>query len=79
MTKKCKQSLLWYVAGMVVQIIAQILAKNNYMIHPVLFCLAAGFLIFVALGVGMFVAGEDVPVKEEPKPYSYYAEKEDTK
>lgn len=79
MTKKCKQSLVWFVSGMVVQIIAQIMAKNNYMTHPVLFCIAAGFLILVAVVVGMVVAGRDASIHEEPKPYSYYAEKEDTK
>jgi len=73
MSKKCKGSLVWFIVGMVVQVIAQILAKQTYMLHPVLFCIAAGFLILVAIGAGMVVAEKD---KTEQKPMSYmdYAE-----
>ena len=78
MTKKCKQSLVWFVAGMVVQIIAHMLAKSNYMVHPVLFCIAAGFLILVAVGTGMVVAGRDIP-EQKPKSYMDYVKEEDTK
>lgn len=73
MSKKCKKFLAWFIAGQVVQIVAQILANSNYMRRPVLFCAAAGFLVLVAVGVGMFVAGKE---KQTPKSYREWAEQE---
>lgn len=73
MSKQCKNSLVWFVMGMIVQIIAQILAKQNYMIHPVWFCVAAGFLILVAVGAGMIVEGR-THIEEKPMSYMDYVE-----
>lgn len=73
MSKKCKAYLIWFIAGQVVQIVAQLLANTNYMRRPVLFCAAAGFLVLVAVGVGMWVAGKE---KLKPKSYLDYAEPE---
>ena len=66
MPKKCKVYLIWFVAGMAVQLIANVLAQVSFMSRPILFCLAAGFLILVAVGLGMWIGGH-----EEPKPKSY--------
>ena len=66
MSKKCKTYVAWFVAGMVVQLIANVLAKVSFMSRPILFCAAAGFLILVAIGVGMWIGGHD-----EPKHRSY--------
>lgn len=57
MSKKCKRYLVWFIAGQVVQVIANWFMTVNYMRHPVLCCAAVGFLALVAVGVGMFVAG----------------------
>ena len=75
MSKKCKAFLAWFVAGQVTQIVLNILASTNYMRHPILFCMAAGFLVLVAVGVGMYVAGQE---KLKPKSYMDYAEQEVT-
>lgn len=73
MSKKCKAFLAWFIAGQVVQIVVNILASGNYMRHPILFCAAAGFIMLVAVGVGMWVAGKE---KLKPKSYLDYAEPE---
>ena len=74
MSKKCKLYLLWFIAGQVVQVIANILAKTNYMARPILFCIAAGFIMLVAVGVGMWVAGKEK--QPTPKSYREWAETE---
>ena len=73
MSNKCKKYLAWFIAGQAVQLIAHLLARVSWMNKPVLFCLAAGFLILVAVGVGMFVAGQE---KQTPKSYRDWAEPE---
>ena len=75
MSKKCKKYLVWFIAGQVVQIATNWFMTFNYMRHPVLCCTAVGFLAIVAVGVGMWVAGEEKP---ERKSYREYAEEEQT-
>lgn len=65
--------LLAFIVGQFVQIVAHILAKVSYMNNPVLFCIAAGFLILVAVVAGMYLGvQEDAPKK--PKSYKDYAQ-----
>ena len=59
MSNKCKKYLVWFIAGQVVQVIANLLAKTNYMARPILFCVAAGFIMLVAIGAGMYVAEKE--------------------
>ena len=56
--------LVAFVAGQFVQVIAHLIAKTNYMMRPVLFCIAAGFLVFVLLGK------DDKPKKKSYKDYA---------
>lgn len=68
--KKAFKYLAWFVAGQFVQIILQIVANNNYMRHPVLFCSAAGFLLAVCVFAGAYLTRE----KETALTYLDYAE-----
>ena len=74
MTKRCKNYIIWFTIGMAVQLVMHILADTNYMRHPILFCIASGFLILVAIGAGMVVASRD---KKQSLSYAEYAELED--
>lgn len=67
--KKAIKYLLWFVAGQFVQIILQIVANNNYMHRPVLFCSAAGFLLTVCVFAGAYITRE-----KESLSYLDYAE-----
>ena len=50
--KKIWKVLVAFLAGEAVQIVLQLVAEVNFMRHPVLFCGAAGFLVFVAVFSG---------------------------
>ena len=74
MSKKCKTYMIWFIAGQVVQIIAAVLAKVSFMSRPILFSVCAGFLILVAVGVGMWVASTETKIKS----YKEWAEGRET-
>lgn len=63
--------ILAFIAGQVVQIILSVVAKNCFMLRPILFCGAAGFLVLVAVFAGIKIGLRD-EVKV-PKSYDYYA------
>lgn len=62
--------LIAFVAGQFVQVIAHLIAKTNYMQRPVLFCIAAGFLVFVAVLAGVILGKDDKPKKKSYKDYA---------
>lgn len=65
--------ILAFVAGQFVQVVAHILSKVSYMNKPVLFCVAAGFLILVAVVSGMYLGVQEETAKK-PKSYKDYAQ-----
>lgn len=68
--KKAYKYLAWFVAGQAVQIVLHLVSKNNYMMRPVLFCSAAGFLLAVCVFAGAYLTRE----KETALTYLDYAE-----
>lgn len=69
---KTAKVLVAYVLGNAVQIVLHALAKNTYMARPILFCAAAGFLVFAAVVFGAVLsAGEN---KQSGKHYAEYVE-----
>ena len=56
--KKAYQYLAWFVAGQIAQIVLHLVSKTNYMLHPVLFCGAAGFLLAVCVFAGARITRE---------------------
>lgn len=68
--KKAIKYLLWFVSGQIAQIILQLVANNNFMHHPVMFCAAAGFLLTVCVFAGAYIT------REKPTALTYldYAE-----
>lgn len=59
--KKTTRVLIAYLLGNGVQIILQTLARNTYMDRPILFCMASGFLMFVAVCAGVILATSEKP------------------
>ena len=57
--KNCKTYLLWFAAGQVVQLVLSIIGKAWRMDHPILFCAAAGLIVAVLIGAGMYVANQE--------------------
>ena len=66
--KKTAKYLIAYIAGNIVQIILNALAKNTYMMHPIWFCIAAGFLVLAAIMGGVILSNSE---KETVKKKSY--------
>ena len=56
--KKAYHFLAWFIAGQAAQIVLHIVSKTNYMMHPVLFCGAAGFLLAVCVFAGARITRE---------------------
>lgn len=75
MKKATGRVICAFVVGQVVQIILALLAKVSYMDRPILFCIAAGFLILVAVGAGMRLVMLEAKEKAA-KTYQDYAEPE---
>lgn len=73
--KKAYKYLAWFLVGQAVQIILAILAKVSYMDKPILFSVAAGVLITVAIVAGVKLAGGE---PKHEKTYLEYAEGRDT-
>lgn len=67
--------LIAFLVGEAVQIVLQIVAEVNLMRHPVWFCGAAGFLVFVAVFAGARLGVRD-GLKDSRKTYRDYAEDE---
>lgn len=64
----------WFLVGQAVQIVLAVLAKVSFMSRPILFSVAAGVLITVAIVAGVRLAGEP----KHEKTYLDYAEGRDT-
>lgn len=56
--KKAYKYLLWFIAGQAAQIVLHLVSKNNYMMRPVMFCAAAGFLLAVCVFAGASITRE---------------------
>ena len=74
MSGKTSKLMTAFIIGQILQIILHILAKAWWMNHPVLFCVCSGFLITMAVVVGITLAGSEK--KARPKTYSEWAEQE---
>lgn len=69
--KKNQKILAAFIVGQFVQVVANLLAKVSYMSRPILFCIAAGFLILAAVVVGMYLGSqEDTPKHKTYKDYA---------
>lgn len=68
--KKAYKYIIWFMVGQATQIVLAILAKVSYMSKPILFSVAAGVLITVAIVAGVKLAGEP----KHTKTYLDYAE-----
>lgn len=75
MNKKTAKVMAAFIIGQFVQVICHILSKVAYMNRPVLFCIAAGFLITVAVIAGITLAYSEKPAHQ--KTYAEWAEQED--
>jgi hypothetical protein len=73
MNKKTVKVMTAYLLGNIVQIILQIVAKVSYMSRPILFCVAAGFLVVIAVVAGISLADSNRE-PERQKSYREYAE-----
>ena len=63
MNKKIARCLAWYVVGQITQLVLALVAKVSYMDKPILFSLAAGFLVTVAICAGVKLARGEKPEK----------------
>ena len=70
---KAVRYLAWFCMGQVVQIVLAILAKVSFMSRPIWFCVAGGFILTVAIIVGVRMNTE-----EKPKTYLEWAEGKET-
>lgn len=68
--KKAYKYLAWFIAGQLAQIVLHLVSKSNYMMHPVLFCAAAGFILTVCVFAGAYITRE----KKTELTYLDYAE-----
>lgn len=73
MNKKTAKVMAAYILGNAIQIILAILAKVSYMSRPILFCIAAGFLVVIAVVAGISLADSNRE-PERQKSYREYAE-----
>jgi 5-bromo-4-chloroindolyl phosphate hydrolysis protein len=73
MNKKTAKVMAAYLLGNIMQIVLQILAKVSYMSRPILFCIAAGFLVVIAVVAGISLADSNRE-PEKQKSYREYAE-----
>lgn len=76
MNKKTAKVMAAFIIGQIVQVICHVLAKVAYMNRPVLFCIAAGFLITVAVIAGITLADSEKQPTHQ-KTYAEWAEQED--
>lgn len=67
--KKAFKYLAWFIAGQAIQIVLAILAKVSFMSRPIWFCVAAGFLLTVAV-----IAGAKLVAEPKKMTYKDYAE-----
>ncbi len=72
MTKNSGRILLAFVVGQAIQVILALLAKVSYMDRPILFSIAAGVILTVAVIAGMRVIL--LQERERPRSYREYSE-----
>ena len=69
---KTTKFLLAYLLGNAVQVLLHAVADFNYMHRPILFCVAAGVIIFALILFGVGISDGE----QKPKHYYEYAEAE---
>lgn len=75
MTNGTAKVMAAFILGQAVQIVFNLLSQVNYMSHPILFCIAAGVLLTIAVIAGITLAdSEHKP--EHKKTYADYEETE---
>ena len=70
---KAIKYIIWFLVGQATQVILAILAKVSFMSRPIWFCVAGGFILTVAIIVGVRMNTE-----EKPKTYLEWAEGKET-
>ena len=70
--KKSTKFLLWFIGGQAVQLICQAVSQGMWEYRQIPFCIAAGFLVCVAVFAGTVIREEP----EKPKTYLDYAEED---
>lgn len=73
MNKKTAKVMAAFVVGQLVQIVLAVLAKVSFMSKPILFCIAAGFLVVIAVVAGISLADSN----REPEHQKSYREYEE--
>ena len=75
MSKKTASIMVAFILGQFTQIVLAILAKVSFMSKPILFSVAAGFLIVIAVVAGITLEADSGETKHEKvKSYKDYAE-----
>ena len=77
MNSKTAKVMAAFVLGQLVQIVLAVLAKVSFMSKPVMFCIAAGFLILLAVVAGITLADSEKSPAHE-KSYKEWANGRDT-
>ena len=67
---KTTKLLLAYLLGNAVQVLLHLLAKNTYMMRPILFCIAAGVVVFALILFGVAIS----KTEQKPRHYAEYVE-----
>lgn len=79
MSKRTTAIMSAFIMGQIVQIVLAVLAKVSYMSKPILFCIAAGFLVVIAVVSGIVLESDKGETKHEKvKSYKDYAESKST-
>ena len=76
MSKRTTGIMAAFILGQIVQVVLAVLAKVSFMSKPILFSIAAGFLIVIAVVAGITLEADNSEKKHEQKPKTYkeYAE-----
>lgn len=78
MSKRTANIMAAFIMGQIVQLILAVLAKVSFMSRPILFCIAAGFLLLIAVVAGIVLESEPGEREKKPKSYKEYAESQVT-
>lgn len=79
MSKRTTAIMSAFIMGQIVQLILAVLAKVSFMSKPILFCIAAGFLVVIAVVSGIVLESDNGKTKhEKAKSYKDYAESKST-
>jgi len=77
MSKTTAKVMAAYIIGNIIQIVLAVLAKVSFMSRPIMFCVAAGFLVLFAI-IGGITLADSEKQPERKKSYKDYAENIDS-